>query len=568
MFLKGRIVFIFLVFCSKIFGQTDLAVGNLSMLTNEVQSGCDLSATEEVAMVVFNASPIFFFGDIDLSYELNGAVVTENLTGISLAPGVSLNYTFIQRADLSAENVYNFRYWINTATDVNVNNDTLENHTIICDLSNIPGTLNGDLYACGNESLGLDLTGVIGNGFNWQVSLDSINWSNIGFVDQASINQAPSVDSVFVRVFFEGGLCSDTSSNTVLLSRVDSPDFTFNMASFCENTDTSFYNFYTKFGTISSVDYYNAGSLEYTENVPLGYILPNQVLVDSIVFRGNNLACGPFNHGFALDVLPNPNVGFIGRLNICPATMLDTLNALNYVADSYAWLIYNQDSVFQSEVTGQDYVSSGMFTDNAFVRFVAINACGADTSKYAEVKWLDIADVLSIQDYTIEEGDSVLVDLFDPVLNTLVWENNTNATQETPFSYWVGPDTDTQYPFTINYGTCVFADTIYVFVIPSEGEDPGIVVSIDDLVIPNGITPNNDGYNDDFRIPLLESFVVDVTIYNKYGHQVFQSLAHQNEMIWDGYYNGKCASGAYFVILHFKNEGRVMKKTLNIFGVD
>lgn len=69
-------------------------------------------------------------------------------------------------------------------------------------------------------------------------------------------------------------------------------------------------------------------------------------------------------------------------------------------------------------------------------------------------------------------------------------------------------------------GACYVQDTININVISG-------------LYIPNGITPNGDGYNDIWKIAGLQQYPnSSVTIYNIWGNEVYHSANYQNN--WDG----------------------------------
>jgi gliding motility-associated-like protein len=70
------------------------------------------------------------------------------------------------------------------------------------------------------------------------------------------------------------------------------------------------------------------------------------------------------------------------------------------------------------------------------------------------------------------------------------------------------------------------------------------------LNIPNAFTPNGDGYNDTWKIPLIENYGTDVTvqIFNRYGQVIFYSKGYATP--WDGRYNGEPLSpGAYTYLI-------------------
>jgi len=63
------------------------------------------------------------------------------------------------------------------------------------------------------------------------------------------------------------------------------------------------------------------------------------------------------------------------------------------------------------------------------------------------------------------------------------------------------------------------------------------------------VSANNDGFNDTFIVPCLENYSNSaITIYNRYGDEVYHSLDYKND--WDGTYNGEpLPTGTYFYLL-------------------
>ncbi len=84
-----------------------------------------------------------------------------------------------------------------------------------------------------------------------------------------------------------------------------------------------------------------------------------------------------------------------------------------------------------------------------------------------------------------------------------------------------------------------------------------IPVTGDDIFIPNTITPNGDGRNDNFRIPGISKYPGShLTVYNRWGNLVYQNKNYDNT--WDG--NG-LREGVYYYILELNTpQGfRVLK---------
>ncbi|HEY5508140.1 MAG TPA: gliding motility-associated C-terminal domain-containing protein, partial [Paludibacter sp.] len=68
-----------------------------------------------------------------------------------------------------------------------------------------------------------------------------------------------------------------------------------------------------------------------------------------------------------------------------------------------------------------------------------------------------------------------------------------------------------------------------------------------DLIIPEGFTPNIDGYNDNFVIVHSDLVKLKLSIFNRWGSQVYSSTDYKNN--WDGKGSGgnDLPTGTYFL---------------------
>ena len=91
------------------------------------------------------------------------------------------------------------------------------------------------------------------------------------------------------------------------------------------------------------------------------------------------------------------------------------------------------------------------------------------------------------------------------------------------------------------------------------------------LILPNVFTPGNDGKNDAFDIDIENYGYYKLTIYNRWGEIVYQSLEDgigNDEINWNGGYMNsltKLPNGAYFYLLETKElcdpEAKMQKIT-------
>ena len=151
------------------------------------------------------------------------------------------------------------------------------------------------------------------------------------------------------------------------------------------------------------------------------------------------------------------------------------------------------------------------------------------------------------------------------------WQySNFDSNQNPQDSVWVAVD---QYldslvtfigPFG-NYQSTTQQGVMEVWAIDQCGSDASFIISLVacDTEIPNVFSPNNDTYNDFFRIPGIEGFPnSSVEIFNRWGNLVFQDDDYKGG--WDGRMNGDPVSdGTYYYVLR-RSDGETFYGPLTI----
>lgn len=116
---------------------------------------------------------------------------------------------------------------------------------------------------------------------------------------------------------------------------------------------------------------------------------------------------------------------------------------------------------------------------------------------------------------------------------------------------FITPLRDTSYVLTVvsNVGCGTDTDSMKVFVYK-------------DVFVPTAFSPNNDGLNDTWNIPVLIAYPeFELTVFNRHGQIVFQ--ARRANRPWDGTYRGEPQpTGAYVYMLDLKDGTEVRKGTL------
>lgn len=111
-------------------------------------------------------------------------------------------------------------------------------------------------------------------------------------------------------------------------------------------------------------------------------------------------------------------------------------------------------------------------------------------------------------------------------------------------------------------------DYTYLFSVRSEqgctNEDWMTVRVTNGVYIPTAFTPNNDGLNDQWRIPLLDpSWQASVKIFNRYGQLVFEGSG--THISWDGNFRGITQpAGVYVYLMNLISKGIQRRGTITL----
>ncbi len=79
----------------------------------------------------------------------------------------------------------------------------------------------------------------------------------------------------------------------------------------------------------------------------------------------------------------------------------------------------------------------------------------------------------------------------------------------------------------------------------------------DDIKLPNGFTPNGDGYNDFYVIKGIQGYTENqVDIFNRWGNLVYSKKGYTND--WNGVSNdgNQLPDGTYFIVVDLNKEGK------------
>jgi gliding motility-associated-like protein len=142
---------------------------------------------------------------------------------------------------------------------------------------------------------------------------------------------------------------------------------------------------------------------------------------------------------------------------------------------------------------------------------------------------------------------------------------NATAGNEVVGYQWIPPENLTDAN-SLNPRAYPLEDQIYTLQVISDigctAQDAMTITIIAGLYIPTAFSPNNDGLNDTWRIPFIDSeSKATLTIYNRFGQQVYR--AQNSRVAWDGNFKGKPQpSGTYLFHLQYSGSDKPIKGSL------
>ncbi len=130
----------------------------------------------------------------------------------------------------------------------------------------------------------------------------------------------------------------------------------------------------------------------------------------------------------------------------------------------------------------------------------------------------------------------------NPSGGTVVWSPGITLSDSTSTNPAASPTVTTTYTvFETNSNGCVGIDTVTVLVLPT-------------FVIPNGFSPNGDGWNDTWQIDNIQLFPdCEVEVFNRWGEPLFYSKGYNTP--WNGTHKGKHVPiGTYYYLIRLHDK--------------
>lgn len=405
-------------------------------------------------------------------------------------------------------------------------------------------TANGNqsfIDICSGDTAAIALSASVSSGYKfpayqWQVSTDSINWTNIAGATALNYNRTATGMGIYkyrlIVAESNGNKCL-VVSNTITVTIHNLPVATaVNNGPVCDN---------------DTIILTATGGATYSWTGPAGFTSAQA----NPSFTGTN-AAGLYTVT-AVDLFgcKDTTTTLVSTFPIPAATVSNTQQIC--IGDSVALVARGGNSYSWMPVTGLSNatISNPMAapgnSTTYTVTVIGNNNC-TDTASVLVV--VNIKPIVNAgADKIIIKGQSVILDgsITNPANVSYTWTPGlylNDAGLLAPVS---------TAPFNINYvlnatstiGCGITTDTMLLKV-------------FNDFYIPNAFSPNGDGVNDTWRIEALAAFPAAViTVYDRFGKKVYESTTNK---VWDGKMNNTALSaGAYAYVIDLKNNRPVLK---------
>lgn len=546
-----KFIFVFL------FGLLPFAASSQNLAISPVivapASGCNLSSTSIIQIIIVNVLGSPYAGTFDVSYSLNGApAITETYGPFVMGGSTTYNYSFIAPADLSACQVHTLDFVLTVAGDIDVSNNVYSG-TVTSDCAPVPGFITApDTVCSGLNSGNLVLWGHTGNPENWIYSTTGgPPWTWLSNPTTTQPYSNINTDMLWwVLVGSPYGYCPDDSTDVVTIKVVAQSDAGTLPLNFdiCDNGNGGTINLTGYVGDVLNWASSQDGGTTWTPIANTTDALVYSNLLDTTMYQvqvKNNICPAVYSLPLTLTLIPGSNAGsIVGEPLVCNFENDSSLEVNPIVGTVVDWAMSSDNGTTWLSTGVSDTLLdyNGLLTNTLFAVFVQEGSCPYDTT-YHFIIVLPLGIDASGAPETIFEDDSTQL----------------SATGGSFFSWFPATDmSDPNIPNPVVWPTATIIYSVQITDINGCTDTASVLITVLPnvltLIIPNLLTPNGDNFNDYFNIPNIISYPDnELLIFNSYGQVIYQAKPYNNE--WDATYGGSnVPDGTYYYVLDLHNE--------------
>lgn len=327
----------------------------------------------------------------------------------------------------------------------------------------------------------------------------------------------------------------------------------------CVDSVQQFSSSFTYNSSNPATYYWDFGDGQTTSSTASGSITHNYTSPQANITVKHAVALGP---GCVSDtatlVIPLIQVNPVASFTILADTFCENKPVRftappNAAVNNWNWNFGNGTGTQTPPVT-RTYATAGNYTISLQVK----TAAGCASSPYTQSLTINPSPVISAgPDKFISQGASVTLDAtaVNAAAYNFLWSPGTYLNNNTVLNPVSTPDA------TITY-TLQAVDRVNL----CTATDQVVITPVSKLYIPNAFTPNNDGLNDQWRIPGLAIYPgAVVSIFNREGQKLYESKNYFTQP-WNGMYKGVAVPNAVYVYLIQLNDDKkqLLKGTVTV----
>jgi gliding motility-associated-like protein len=402
---------------------------------------------------------------------------------------------------------------------------------------NITSTTNA---ACAGVNNGvLTTTGYSGTIADWLISTDNgITWNSTGNTDD-TLQFANLNDTTIWMVVAQNGTCPNDTSAAITVIIYPLPVTAFTANDTCLGNVT----FYTNTSSVATGsitnNFWDFGDNTFSQTISPAHTYNLAGIYSVLLTVTTNNGCTDTALAMVtIHALPSSVItSSSGLFSFCFGDSI-TLSAPSGGVD-YLW---NTTDTVQSIVVDSSGTYSVMVTDT-------ITGCTSST-QVTVLEHPQIVVTLT-NDTSISLGSTIALMAgggnaysWLPLIVTDPASPITNATPVTNTTFTV---------YVTDANGCVVSDSVVITVV----EDYNFIIS-------NLMTPNGDGFNDNFYIKNIEYYPDnELSIFNRNGQEVFKTDSYKNN--WDGNFSGQeLPDGTYYYVLKMVKDNKIFKGSITI----
>jgi gliding motility-associated-like protein len=426
-----------------------------------------------------------------------------------------------------------------------------------------PGSIGADQTVCLGTAASLTSTAAASGGrgpltYQWQLSSDNATWAAIAGATSATYAPGPVATLMYYRRVVTDASCGMALSNVVTV-RVQTPLVAGVVlptpAAQCAGMAMTFtpvptnggpaptYRWFVNNNPVASTATFTSSTLANGDQVRVE-------LTPSAGFCASGAAVATATVSLTPVALPTAAVSVQTALPACagtPVTFRVTSTTNLGTSTQYQWQVDGVAvGVAQTTAAGNTFTSSSL-RDGQVVTLAlrTTTVCGPVTivSNAIPVAINPTPDVEAGPDKTIMEGDQVTLEGTADGTYPVTWAPALGLTlASNPLRPVAAPTVTTTYTLSAQLGNCTDQSSVTVTVTPR-------------LRIPNALSPNGDGNDDNWEIENIGAYPGNhVLVFNRWGSKIFETSGYRRGNEWNGSISGQPAPvGTYYYVITLGN---------------